>query len=79
MTYFNIVAANRDELLHIRYYQTLKIYNDKTWAHIVDIIKKGEACWIVSSSNVAFAPSIKTGHVVRHVVLPEEQPPAGSK
>ena len=80
MTYFNIVAANKDELLHIRCYQTPKFTMIRPGCtfRFVDIIKNGEACWIVSTSKVAFASSVETGHF-HHVVLPEEEPPAGSK
>lgn len=80
MRYFNIVAGNMEEILHIRCYQTQKftIIRPGRSFKFVDLIKKGDACWIVSSTKVAFAQTVETG-TFGNVVLPEEQPPAGSK
>ena len=81
MTYFNIVAADKQEVLHIRCYQRYKfpMISEGMIYNFCDMIKK-DCCWIVSSSSIAYSARQETGTFQQHrLLLPEEEPPSGMK
>ncbi|XP_060555681.1 uncharacterized protein LOC132716425, partial [Ruditapes philippinarum] len=81
ISYFNIIGANGTDIHHIRVYQRHKFCMVRVGVtlKIVGLIKKGESWWCVSSRNISYAKPVNTYIDNNQVVLPEDEPVAGSK
>ncbi|WAR24655.1 hypothetical protein MAR_038324, partial [Mya arenaria] len=82
MAYFNLVCAREDELLHIRVYQRHKFTMVRVGMtyKFSSLVKKGDTCWCVSGSSIAYAAPVEVGCYPAHkTLLPEEEPATGCK
>ena len=82
MTYFNIIAADKQEVLQIRCYQRYKfdMIKEGMTFKFSNMIKKKDCCWIISSSTIGYSAKQDVGTFPPHkLLLPEEEPPTGMK